>query len=103
MANIPELLTTRHVGSGMSGPVVPEWVHRATGDTGGCHVIASIGKPVPSPGGAGAGNEKFRDAVKAMGERNRFRFTSSPQGAKDDGRQSDSQERGVLTGSCSSG
>src|ERR1035437_3814755 len=51
---------TRHVGSGMSRPVVPEWVHRATGDSGRLgHVHArAVGQTDPVAGGGGTGDRE---------------------------------------------
>src|SRR5215467_11954724 len=49
-----------HIGSGMSGPSVPKWVHRKTGNprrAGDVHAGAT-GEAHPIAGGAGAGHRE---------------------------------------------
>jgi len=107
MANIPELLSghvtleveclDRLYLNGYIGPL-------ATAGGLVAFMREQLGKPIPSPVVLGQVTEKFRDAVKAMAERQQIRFTSSTTRS---GRTMSpigfGRSAASVTGSCSSG
>ena len=55
----------------MSRPSLSEWLYRQAGDRAGLSMFMrdQLGKPVPSPVVLGQLSERFRQAVKALAER----------------------------------